>query len=135
MKKICQCCQIEFIANGEYSKRHRKYCSLECYKKSISTTIEIACQMCGESFAVRGKYKNRKFCSTSCYRQNKKNSSKTILMKCVNCDNYISRYKYHQVLLNIEIFIAYLLAVNEQRDKFMTYFTPMNLEWREKDAN
>lgn len=101
MKKICQCCQIEFIANGEYSKRHRKYCSLECYKKSISTTIEIACQMCGESFVVRGKYKNRKFCSTSCYRQNKKNSSKTILMKCVNCDNYTSRYKYQQEIRNM----------------------------------
>ena len=71
MKKICQYCQIEFVASGEYSKRHRRYCSLECYKKSINTTINIECQTCGK----------------------------------------------------------------KQRNKFMTYFTPMNLEWREKDAN
>ena len=43
--------------------------------------------------------------------------------------------QYHQVLLNTETFTAYLLAANEQRNKFMTYFTPMNSGWREKDAN
>ncbi len=96
MIKECLYCKQQFIADGECKSRDRKYCSHDCYKKSINTSISIICKFCNKSFSVRGKYKNRVFCSVKCSSKYKEMIGDTIGVKCANCENIVKRFSYRR---------------------------------------
>lgn len=94
--KVCCFCQKEYFPHGEYKSAQRKFCSSECYKKSINTSVDLCCKNCEKIFRVRGKYKHRKFCSTKCYYQNKRLNGQTVTEPCAMCGKDVQKYKYQQ---------------------------------------
>ena len=65
-QRKCVCC-------GGKLKYQKKYCSLECHAKSM-TTPEVICPICGIKFHKIKK--NTKFCSLGCFNQDKINQSR-----------------------------------------------------------
>lgn len=89
-------CKSVFVAFGECASRERKFCSLQCYRKSQNTSITLQCQECEKLFVVRGKYKNRIFCSGLCFTKNRLKCSNTTEDRCKNCSMVFRRYEYEQ---------------------------------------
>lgn len=64
MKKICECCGIEYNAKRSSSK----YCSKECQIKARTKKVKVQCDYCGKTIEKKSCHMNTKhnFCSKEC---------------------------------------------------------------------
>jgi len=68
VKRICQVCGKEFMVHKSLVKKGGgKFCSNECYWKSIRKRVKKVCEVCGKRFEVSISEKDRRFCSKECY--------------------------------------------------------------------
>lgn len=74
MIKICSICNRNFPnRKGRNSPRSdQKYCSKECWHKSVITVNKVNCIECGKEFRPKTLTKANKFCSSKCYWSNMK---------------------------------------------------------------
>jgi hypothetical protein len=94
-KCSCNICGKEFSIN-ESSKRKGagKFCSIDCYRKSIKTS-DIKCVTCGENFLPSRK--NSKYCSIACSsKSNKKFNTVSFIANAI--DIHGNKYSYDRAI-------------------------------------
>ena len=64
MKKICECCGIEYNAKRNSSK----YCSRDCQIKARTKRVKVKCDYCGKEIEKKSCHMNTKhhFCNSQC---------------------------------------------------------------------
>lgn len=89
-KKICLCCNKEFI---DISRKGKKYCSKECQNKMLLINNEIrTCKCCGKQFEVKpsqSRVRKAEYCSVQCRNKCIKKGSghkyKHLILICQEC--------------------------------------------------
>lgn len=68
----CNSCHVKFVSKKGCKSRQPKFCSKECYGKSLEKIIN--CKLCGERIINKhsAKISNRIYCSIKCKSESKK---------------------------------------------------------------
>lgn len=95
---ICEQCGKEFMAQPSKS---RKFCSHECYSRSLCKPVERVCPQCGKTF-VRSPNRNNTFCSQECYTASRQ--SPEVKKVCPTCGTQfaVSQHRRAQVYCSQE---------------------------------
>lgn len=89
VKKVCEVCGKTFITYPSRIKKGQgRFCSKECFSKSIVKKVKRICKYCGkefETFPSRLKKGVGIYCSKECHFNAKFGVSRTVLKKCLYC--------------------------------------------------
>ena len=105
IKLFCAHCNKEFYAFPCEIRKNKKFCSRDCYLKSVEGKIEKTCEVCGKQFYIfksesKRKHQRGRFCSSTCYGKWVSTSrirTTRVTLKCKQCgvDYEVNKYKEH----------------------------------------
>lgn len=91
VKRVCGNCGKEFELPRSLAERQGKFCSMECWQRSLDAWENLTCECCGKQF-VGYKSRERRFCSRSCADKGRHDP---VTRTCVSCgkEYEINRYR------------------------------------------